>query len=499
MKRIIYTAVMMSSLFISTSCVDLEQTPPSFITEEEYLASMDLDALEKAVTALYKDMWQGNYGFNARIQRISVSADDITYSPTKANNTLDYYERLSPDLFASGKDDSGTLWGAFYNVINNSNKLINKTVLPNDEKSAKEYQKVLGEALFMRGLSYFYIVRLFGDAPLILKEEDAGKQMPRTSVSEIYEKAIVPSLEQACAWLPTTPRANNSSTPSQWAAKACLSDVYMTMAGWPLKKGTEYYAKAEVILKDIIDNSGLTLTGKYEDLWKEELKNDINEHLFALHHSAKQGGASNYGKSYYPKDFYPKAGWADYYAEEDFFLAYPEGERKEWNFMTEWDAGTKANHKITNYKESVDGLPAISKYYNYDNGAPGNSAQANGITSIYRYADVLLMYAEASTKATNSVGTMAAKALKDVQERAKSSVITDTTDPATFEKAVFDENGWEFFAEMRRWFDLVRLEKVKDVKPEEWSSSLFNTHGHYYMPIPEEQISLTGWQNNSGY
>ena len=56
MKRIIYTAVMMSSLFISTSCVDLEQTPPSFITEEEYLASMDLDALEKAVTALYKDM-----------------------------------------------------------------------------------------------------------------------------------------------------------------------------------------------------------------------------------------------------------------------------------------------------------------------------------------------------------------------------------------------------------------------------------------------------------
>ena len=108
------------------------------------------------------------------------------------------------------------------------------------------------------------------------------------------------------------------------------------------------------------------------------------------------------------------------------------------------------------------------------------------------------MYAEASTRATGTVNTLAAQCLKDVQERAGSLIITDTTNPEAFLKAVFDENGWEFFAEMRRWFDLVRLEKVSEVN-KNWDSSLFKSNNHYYMPIPESQILLTGWTNNAGY
>ena len=59
--------------------------------------------------------------------------------------------------------------------------------------------------------------------------------------------------------------------------------------------------------------------------------------------------------------------------------------------------------------------------------------------------------------------------------------------------------GWEFFAEMRRWFDLVRLEKLKDVKPTEWANSLFKANNHYYFPVPYTQIELTNWANNAGY
>lgn len=156
-----------------------------------------------------------------------------------------------------------------------------------------------------------------------------------------------------------------------------------------------------------------------------------------------------------------------------------------------------------NYKESADKLPAISKYYDYDDGAAGKSAQSNGLTSIYRYADVLLMYAEASTRATNSVNQEALTALQEVQKRAQgypsNPVLTTTTVPEEFLKEVFDENGWEFFAEMRRWFDLVRLEMVDDVKPDKWANSLFKANNHYYMPVPYVQIDLTGWDNNPGY
>ncbi|EJX09410.1 RagB/SusD domain protein [gut metagenome] len=154
-----------------------------------------------------------------------------------------------------------------------------------------------------------------------------------------------------------------------------------------------------------------------------------------------------------------------------------------------------------NYTESADKLPAISKYYGYDNGAPGKSAQSNGVTCIYRYADVLLMYAEASTRANNAVDDEALKSIQEVQKRAgyEDNMLTTTTNPTEFLEAVFNERGWEFFAEMKRWFDLVRLEKVKDVRPETWNGSLFQTNQHYYFPIPFQQIRLTGWQNNPGY
>lgn len=109
-------------------------------------------------------------------------------------------------------------------------------MLPEDATLAKQYEEVLGEAYFLRGLSYFYLVRMYGDLPLILTEEDAATNMPRTAVADIYDQAIIPSLKKAVELLPTKSRSGFSATPSKWAAEACLADAYMTMAGWPLKK-----------------------------------------------------------------------------------------------------------------------------------------------------------------------------------------------------------------------------------------------------------------------
>lgn len=496
MKKLTYIAALASSLLLTTSCVDLTQEPQSFITDEHYIASMDLAGLQKAATGLYNNMWHSNYGFNSRLQRLNVCADDITYRAAKANNPLANYYRLTPNITANTQDYDIT-WELFFAVINNANTLINKTVLPEDDKLAKQYEAVLGEAYFLRGLAYFYLVRIYGDVPLILNFEEADTYMPRSSVAEIYEKAIIPSLKEAYRVLPAKSRSKDSSTPSKWAAEACLADVYMTMAGWPLNKGKEYYGLAAAAAKDIIENAGLKLTKKYADLWQEANKKQANEFMFALHHDAKLKTASNYGKSYYPSDFAPNAGWSDYYGSEKFYETYPDDERKVHNYMTSWNT----KNGVVDYTESADKLPAISKYYGYDNGAPGKSAQSNGVTCIYRYADVLLMYAEASTRANNAVDSEALNSIQEVQKRAgyEDNMLTTTTNPTEFLEAVFNERGWEFFAEMKRWFDLVRLEKVKDVRPETWNGSLFQTNQHYYFPIPFQQIRLTGWQNNPGY
>ena len=463
MKKYIYAAALFASSLSMNSCVSLDQDPQSFLRFETF--PKDASNLASAADALYVDLWNGNYGLNCRLQRINVGADDVTYRAAKPNNPLALIEDLYPNITQNDADFS-TLWSLFTKAIYDSGKIITETPVneADNSKEAVALRAVVGEAYFVRGLSYFYLVRLFGDLPLILTPEDAEKKdMQRVAVADIYDKAIVPDMERAVKWLPATSRTKDASTPSKWAAEAALGDIYMTMAGWPLNKGKEYYAKAESVLGDAIQNSGLKLATHYADLWKEANKTTEKEFLFGIMHSNANKKASNYGKSYYPSDFAPNAGWSDYYASEKFYLAYPNDERKAHNFMTEWN--TKKG--VVNYKKSADKLPAISKYYDYNDGLPGKSAQSNGITCIYRYADILLMYAEASVRATNSVSAKATNALQEVQKRAQgyadNATVTTTTNPSEFLDAVFDENGWEFFAEMRRWFDLVRLEKLKDV------------------------------------
>lgn len=499
MKKYIYAAALFASSLSMNSCVSLDQDPQSFLRFETF--PKDASNLASAADALYVDLWNGNYGLNCRLQRINVGADDVTYRAAKPNNPLALIEDLYPNITQNDADFS-TLWSLFTKAIYDSGKIITETPVneADNSKEAVALRAVVGEAYFVRGLSYFYLVRLFGDLPLILTPEDAEKKdMQRVAVADIYDKAIVPDMERAVKWLPATSRTKDASTPSKWAAEAALGDIYMTMAGWPLNKGKEYYAKAESVLGDAIQNSGLKLATHYADLWKEANKTTEKEFLFGIMHSNANKKASNYGKSYYPSDFAPNAGWSDYYASEKFYLAYPNDERKAHNFMTEWN--TKKG--VVNYKKSADKLPAISKYYDYNDGLPGKSAQSNGITCIYRYADILLMYAEASVRATNSVSAKATNALQEVQKRAQGyaddATVTTTTNPSEFLNAVFDENGWEFFAEMRRWFDLVRLEKLKDVKPTEWANSLFKANNHYYFPVPYTQIELTNWANNAGY
>lgn len=87
-----------------TSCVDLDQEPQSFITEEDYFETMDVKAIEQAASGLYNNLWAQNYGFNCRIQRMNVCADDITYRAAKANNPLALYDRLSPNTIENAQD-----------------------------------------------------------------------------------------------------------------------------------------------------------------------------------------------------------------------------------------------------------------------------------------------------------------------------------------------------------------------------------------------------------
>lgn len=500
MKKNIFTFLSASCLLLTTSCVDLTQDPQSFLTEEEYIQyPQNLATVSKSVTGLYNNLWSENYGFSCRLIRYNTTAGDVVPQIAKPNNDMIPLYNMNPGAGTVVKDITA-LWQNFWKVINGANKIINGTPIPSGDDAPK-YKAVVAEANFMRALSYFYLVRIFGDVPKVTNtEESINSTTPRIPVAQIYEEVILPDLEIACRDLPTTSRTGSSDTPSQWAAKALLTDVYMTMAGWPLHKGTEYYAKAATVAQDIIEHSKLKLTDNYADLWKEAKKTEANEHMFAIHNKVGVN-PSQYGKSFFPSDYYP-AGWGDYFASADFMAAYPDDDRKACTFETEWYTD-KAQTKLITWQQSANKLPLIKKFRDYDeilkNGTI--SQLSNGLTTVYRYADVLLMYAEASTLATNTVNDLAKECLKNVQLRAHvpADRVTNTTNPQEFDKAVFAERGWELYVEGKRWFDIIRREKAAELRPDIYNNSVYKANGHYYLPIPMTEVEMAGWTNNAGY
>ncbi|MDD3969021.1 MAG: RagB/SusD family nutrient uptake outer membrane protein [Proteiniphilum sp.] len=496
MNRYFYKFFGCCMVLLASSCVDLDQEPKSWITKEQYIEiPQNISQVQKSISGLYNSFWKENYGFSCRMFRIGIGSDEMVTSP-KPNNAMLLIQNLTPNI-SLNTADWGTMWANMWLVITGSNAIISGTPIPTDPVEAASYKSVLGEAYFMRALSYFYLVRLYGDVPMVLTPEDAMQQQPRVSVATIYDQVIIPDCITAIHTLPSTSRSGNSATPSLWAAKTLLADVYLTMAGWPLKKGSEYYAKSAEQTLDIINNAanaGLSLTPVYGDLWKEAKKTAPNEHLFAIHNSVANKNPSQFGKSFYPRDYVP-AGWADYYGNPDFMHATPPSNRKSFNYMLQWNT----SKGLVSWENSMDKYPCIAKYYDYNQGGPATNALSNGLTSIYRYADVLLMYAEASNLATGNVNTLAQKCLNEVQNRAGSTVTPSGVSSANFDKAVVNERGWEFLAEYKRWFDLVRREKLSSVKPQQYTGSVFEKFSTYYFPVPQIQIQMTGWENNPGY
>ncbi len=496
MKYIYLTIMGLLGLLGLNSCVDLDQEPKSFLTEEEYIKlPQDIGSVELAATGLYHSFWYKAYGFSSYWARYECLDDALLTSP-KPNNASEVLVTLNPDA-GINSSSTWTTWKNMWAVISGANKLIVGTPLPTDEIEAEKYRAVLAEAHFMRALSYFFLVRWFGDVPAITNPTEANKPQQRVAVETIYNDIIVPDAQYAAEHLPLVSRSGNSSTPSQWAGKTLLSKVYLTMAGWPLKLGTEYYKKAADTALDIIkNNSYLYLTPTYEGLWKEDRKEETNEHLFAIHNSVAKKVASQYGKSYYPRD-YILAGWADIQANPDYMNKYPEGARKEFVYMTSWPT----SNGTVSWENSLDGMPCIAKYQDYNQGPAGKSATSNGITPLFRYAEVLLIYAEASNLATGTVNSQALDCLQQVERRAgiAEADLTTTTNSEAFDAAVFAERGYEFIAEGKRWFDLVRREKVAQVKPEYYATSIFKEFGHYYLPLSPNELALTNWDNNPGY
>ena len=279
------------SSFTLIGCQDFLTEDPKgqMVVDNFFQTKGDLD---KSLNAMYGILANAMYANNA-IGFDAVRGDDISTHP--ASNKQPIREVDSYDV-----SDNNTwvdeLWTRRWEVVKAANFIIENAGRTPVEK---EYvDATLGQAYYWRAYSYYYLVTTWGRVPMVLKDA-VEYNMPLAEVEDIYD-LIVKDLNNAENMLPDNyvnePYARNgiNIAVNKASAKATLSYVYMTMAGWPLNLGTEYYKLAAQKAKEVIDGVkngtwNYRLLDEYKQVYSMEWNDKNPEVLLGLHYSLASG------------------------------------------------------------------------------------------------------------------------------------------------------------------------------------------------------------------
>lgn len=477
-------------LFSSCSEDFLEEDPKGQLTTQGFFQNGQ--DLELGLTALYS---QVNGIFNAaQACTALMGADDIT---TRSGSNKGPFREY--DTFAATNTNPWVYYHLPYKAI-----LAANNILLNYEKAEKateeERRLAAGQAHFMRALSYFWLVRVFNEIPLITQLE-VDYEIEKSSPQEVYA-LIVEDLMKAEEFLPNSWSGKKAGVaPTKGSAKAQLASVYLQMTGYPIKDESKYALAAQKA-KEVIDNAGTygyRLLDDFAELWTPEQFND--EIVFGLFYDRKISPWTwENGNMWAPLGCKPEeeGGWDDYFAEINFFNKFPEGPRKDATFQTV----IRPNAETTwHWTEGVQRHPYYKKMQQIEGYDPEKpwvyidwwSSRTN---IVIRYAEVLLIYAEAQAMAT-SPDQSAYDALNAVRNRAGLEDIALGLSNIAFRDSVVMERAWEFAgAEINpaRWYDLVRLERVEEAAQDrhEWELPILNppTKDDYFAPIPISEILI---------
>ena len=486
------------------------------------------EELTLANNALYSSLNGVFSGDDSRYMIGFFGGDDITtpysYQTPFVQNDI-FVHQASNAQMRSG-------YNGAYGTINIANAIIANYQNAKGTLSNEKLLYFAGQAHFARAYLYFWLVRFFNDIPYVTTARVIDRTMKPSPPEEVYEH-IIADLKIAEEWLPQSWNGidqllYNGAAFTKGAAKATLASVYLTMAGYPLKK-TEYYKLAAEKAKEIIDKEseyGYRLVNHCQELWSPFPK--INsEVVFATVYNKIGGYSSRAPKEGRPVQF---GGFEGYCAEINFFLRFPAGERREATFVYEFPLpdGSPAARPVIPWPAdkpmlSWQDMRFAHPYYNkmweseesYGstkfkqlNESEWNSGRTN---QMIRYAEVLLIYAEAQAMADGAPNTLAYNCINRVRNRAYAGAgstgkeLQPGLSATAFRDSVFVERGWEFagFEMASRWFDLVRFELVEDAaketpankflpgrSPKEWEILSPPTKQSYFFPIPEEDAKL---------
>lgn len=499
MKTKIILSCLVATTLVSTSCSDfLTEDPKGQLTPSNFFVSQD--ALEASVYSLYAKV-NGTQTYT-NMMYPQWQGDDMTANPGSNKQAVAELDGFSANNNNKGVQDA---WSKHYTVIKAANLILNNA--GDTPVSETEVNIALGQAHFWRAYAYYYMVRIFGPLPLVKTADELSNDIQLSSVEDVY-KLIVDDLKAAEGMLPTSystaPRNHDGvdAYVTKQAVQATLSAVYMSMAGYPLNKGAEYYALAAAKAKEVIDKEaqyGFYLDSEWSHVYSMG-HNYNKETVLGIDYSPVVDWATD-SQLFSCNRFESlgDAGWGDSWGEIAFWKRFPEGPRKNAVYapkITFQDANYRITKAVDWWELDNDGKPVVSEYHPmftifttncdaggaelaqpYDYTQPNYTGMCNGHRHrVIRYSEVLLWYAESAARAGESDLNLAKQCLKRVRQRAVtdyesvalsdgSVVKIDDMNASQLAEACYMEHGWEvagyWVAMVTRRSDEFRMNELK--------------------------------------
>jgi hypothetical protein len=374
-------------------------------------------------------------------------------------------------------------WKLNYKGIVQANTVIEKTPLTQADEALKN--RIMGEALFLRGWYHFVLSQVFGDIPLITEIQAPDEVLiPRTPKSQVWAQ-VVADAELAASLLPATHSASDVGRATKGAALALAAKAYL------------YLEDYESVLSRIADIKSLgiyALQSDYRNNFYDSTQNN-SESVWEIQHANFELGVGNNLNQWWASKKVPDGyGFAE--VSMEFVNAFePNDPRLKFTVARHNEEYFGVIYKASFSSTSV----SIRKYLQHVNEVSQKSDGGINYTAI-RYAEVLLWEAEALAE-LNRVSE-ALVPLEEVRARARAQA----TDPGTTLPMITTSNQQELIDlirherfvelgfEMHRFFDLVRWGIAADVLEG------FVTGKHEVFPIPQIELDLNpNLSQNPGY
>ncbi|WP_164851387.1 RagB/SusD family nutrient uptake outer membrane protein [Larkinella soli] len=468
----------------------LEVQNVNVLTTDNYYKTAD-DAI-RAVNAAYSTLASPDL-YSRTIQMAQELMSDETSATGSTTPSLLLMREAEAD---ASNEVYHAIWSGCYQGVYRSNLAI--TRIPGVMMDEAKKSRLLGEAFFLRGLYYFLLVQHFGDVPLILKVVDvsnpAERQPGRAAATTVYE-SILNDFTEAEKRLPATYDGDDIGRATKGAAKGFRAKALLYRGN--LTNSQADYAAAARLFKEIIDSGQYDLVANFRDNHTNTAENN-KESLFEVQFSStvnpgafcdecgtgglrplEMGVRSRAYNNVIPSEWYVK----QFEPGDTRLLASIFGPQ-----------GSKFDgldyYKILEYKAWTDIKPAdyAVRKYQKDGGNEFDWATGSDVNMrLLRYADVLLMYAEAVNSAQGPTADAYA-AVNKVRKRAGLKDLEPGLPKTAFMEWIMHERVVELGMEGHRWHDLVRWKQAYRQLTEKGRP--FDEKKHYLFPIPVKERQL---------